>query len=160
MKFILNNLTEENAKEICSWKYEGEYAVYNYPDWNVVAAQNWAIAKEEKRCREFKAVLNESGELCGYFRMIDSGEYILVGVGLKPSICGNGLGSILMKLLKNECFRRFNNKKIVLEVRSFNKRAIKCYEKAGFTAVDSYERNTLIGSAIFIKMEFNYKSEK
>lgn len=157
MKFILNNLSEEDAKEICSWKYGGEYTVYNYPDWSVAAAQKWGITDENKRRNEFKTVIDENGELAGYFRMIDSGTYVLAGVGLEPSVCGHGHGNELMKLLKEECLKRYKGRKIVLEVRSFNKRALKCYEKAGFKAVDSYEKNTLTGPSKFIRMEYNYE---
>lgn len=36
MKF--NNYTKgiDYAKEICSWKYEGEYSIYNFSDYDVV----------------------------------------------------------------------------------------------------------------------------
>jgi ribosomal-protein-alanine N-acetyltransferase len=27
-------LTEKYAKEISTWKYDDEYSVYNYPDWD------------------------------------------------------------------------------------------------------------------------------
>ncbi len=61
-----------------------------------------------------------------------------------------------MELIKNESNRRYGNKKIVLEVRSFNERAIKCYEKAGFKIVDTYSKDTLVGYDEFVKMEFSY----
>jgi len=83
-------------------------------------------------------------------------DFVLVGLGLKPSLCGQGLGNILMELLKNECKKRYGGKKIALEVRSFNKRAIKCYERAGFEITDVYQKDTLIGSDEFIKMEYKY----
>ena len=27
--YVLGSLSEDFAKEICSWKYEGEYSIYN-----------------------------------------------------------------------------------------------------------------------------------
>ena len=42
-------LTEKYAKEISAWKYDDEYSVYNYPDWNKISAQKWAITIAEKR---------------------------------------------------------------------------------------------------------------
>ena len=59
-----------------------------------------------------------------------------------------------MELLKSECKKRYSNKRIALEVRSFNKRAIKCYEKAGFKITDVYKKDTLMGSDEFIRMEY------
>ena len=55
-----------------------------------------------------------------------------------------------MELLKNECKKRHGSKKVTLEVRSFNKRAIKCYKKASFEITDVYQKDTLIGSDEFI----------
>ena len=59
-----------------------------------------------------------------------------------------------MELLKNECKKRYGSKNIALEVRSFNKRAIKCYERAGFEITNVYQKDTLIGSGEFVKMEY------
>jgi len=157
MTFKLDNLTEDYAKQICSWKYESKYSIYNFPAWNVIAKQHWAIAIETKRQNEFRAITNELGTLCGYIRLVNNNDCILVGLGLKPSLCGQGFGNDFMEILKNECKRRYNNNnKIVLEVRSFNKRAINCYNKAGFKIVEIYNKNTLIGYDEFVKMEFSY----
>ncbi len=30
--YVLTKLSEDNAKEICSWRYEGEYSIYNFSD--------------------------------------------------------------------------------------------------------------------------------
>lgn len=150
----LENLTEDYAKQICNWKYESKYSIYNFPKWDVILSQNWGIAIESKRKNEFAAVINEPGSLCGYIRFINNNDYVLLGFGLKPSLCGQGFGDNFMELLKNECNRRYGNKKIILEVRSFNERAIKCYKKAGFKIVDLYNKDTLIGYDEFVKMEY------
>ena len=49
-----------------------------------------------------------------------------------------------------------NTKEFILFIvsRSFNKRAIKCYERSGFEITDVYQKDTLIGSDEFIKMEY------
>lgn len=60
-----------------------------------------------------------------------------------------------MNLIVTCCRDKYNNKKISLEVRFFNKRAIKCYEKAGFHVKDTYKKNTPLGCGIFLKMELN-----
>ena len=153
MDLRLEILTEDHAKQICCWKYEEIYSIYNYPDWDTLNQQRWGITIEEKRKNEFTAVIDESNNLCGYIRFIEKKDFVLVGLGLKPSLCGQGLGDMLMELLKNECKNRYDNKKIALEVRSFNKRAIKCYKKSGFEITDVYQKDTLIGSDEFVKME-------
>ena len=154
MDLRLKILTEDHARQICSWKYEGIYSIYNYPDWDTLNQQRWGITIEEKRKNEFTAVIDESNNLYGYIRFVENKDFVLVGLGLKPSSCGQGLGSILMELLKSECKKRYGNKRIALEVCSFNKRAIKCYERAGFEITDVYQKDTLMGSDEFIKMEY------
>ncbi|ATD54335.1 GNAT family N-acetyltransferase [Clostridium chauvoei] len=150
----LTNFTESHAKEICNWKYEEEYHVYNYPEWNKVCQENWAITLKEKREKEFIALIDESNNLCAYIRFQDKNDYILIGLGLKPSLCGAGLGKKLMNIVKSQSNKLYPNKKIILEVRSFNKRAIKCYERAGFKIKTIYNKNTITGYDEFVKMEF------
>lgn len=48
MNFKLEHLDENYAKQICSWKYNDEYSVYNYPEWEVISKQNWDITVEKK----------------------------------------------------------------------------------------------------------------
>lgn len=156
MKLRLAEFTEEHAREICDWKYDGEYSVYNYPKWEKVTIDKWAVAIEEKRKSEFAAVIDDCSHLCGYIRLVNKNEYILIGIGLKPSLCGRGLGNTLMELVKTQCRKLYPNKNIVLEVRSFNERAIRCYKRAGFKITDTYIKDTPIGTGEFFRMEFIY----
>lgn len=159
MGLRLDDLTESCAKEICSWKYNDEYSIYNYPEWNKIINERWGITVEVKRKSEFNAIVDERKNLCGYIRLIDKNDYVLIGIGLKPSLCGQGLGNITMEIVKQQCKNKYANKKIILEVRSFNKRAIRCYKNAGFDIVEIYKKNTPIGYGEFIKMEFNIENE-
>lgn len=156
MNLKLAILTENYARQICDWKYESKYSIYNFPKWDIIVRQNWGIAIESKRQNEFCSVISQFGDLCGYIRFINNNDYVLVGLGLNPSLGRQGLGNDLMELLKHECKRRYGNKIIVLEVRSFNKRAIRCYGRAGFKVVDTYNKNTLIGCDEFVKMVLSY----
>jgi len=153
----LVELSEPYAKEICVWKYAGEYSIYNYPAWDKVSNEKWAITIGEKRKKEFSAVVDDYNNLCGYIRLQNNNEYVLIGIGLKPSLCGQGLGDTLMELLKHQCRELYPSKKINLEVRSFNERAIKCYKKAGFKVKEIYKRNTPLGYGEFIRMEYSYR---
>lgn len=155
MKFKLVILTESYAKEICDWKYDGEYSIYNYPAWDKVSNEKWGISIEEKRKKEFFAVVDDYYNLCGYIRLQGKNEYVLIGIGLKPSLCGQGLGNTLIELLKHQCRELYPSKKVALEVRSFNERAIKCYKKAGFKMKEIYKKDTPIGCGEFIRMEFS-----
>lgn len=152
----IDKLTETQAKQICCWKYEGIYSIYNYPSWDTVVKQKWGISINAKREREFASVVDNFKNLCGYIRFIEDEDHITIGLGLKPDLCGRGLGDKFMKLIISKSRQKFGEKKIILEVREFNKRAINCYKRVGFKIVDSYTKNTLIGKDNFIKMEYKF----
>lgn len=82
----LSDLTEEQAELICGWQYEGEYSVYN-TSWETVQKQKWAIADNERRRIQFKAVLDEQKVLLGYFRLIEEENRVMIGLGLNPQDC-------------------------------------------------------------------------
>lgn len=48
MDLRLENLTEINAKEICSWESRDEYFIYNYPEWDKILNEKWGITVEKK----------------------------------------------------------------------------------------------------------------
>lgn len=65
----INEFTESNAREMCLWNYENEYAVYNCPDWETAVRQQWGMTNAEKRKNQFRSVIDESGNFIGFFRM-------------------------------------------------------------------------------------------
>lgn len=67
-KYTLVKLTEGYAKEICGWRYDGDYSVYNFSDWDVVVRNGWGLSIKDIREKEFLAVLL-NGELIAYIRM-------------------------------------------------------------------------------------------
>lgn len=152
---IIKNISEVEAKEISLWKYLGEYSVYNYPSWETMCKQNWAITIDNVRAIEYFGLYNTLNILIGNFRLHNTGEFILVSLALNPSLCGKGLGNELMNAIKNQSKIKYPDiTKIVLEVRSFNRRAIKCYQKNGFKIENIYIKDTLTGKDIFFKMVY------
>lgn len=146
-------LTEEMAKEICTWKYEGEYSVYNFSDWEEVVRNGWGLAVKEERENEFIGI-SKDDELIAFGRIhLENGVSIL-GVGLKPVLCGHGYGKDIMKVLIDESKVRYPGARIGLEVRPFNERAIRCYEAAGFEIKYKHIRSTDTGDAEFYYMEY------
>jgi len=150
--------TEDYAKEISTWKYDNAYSVYNFPNWDKIAEQKWSITIADKRKEEFKAVtieLDGKLQLCGYFRFSINNQSVMLGLGLNPRFCGRGYGKQLMSLIIHEFEQRFTDKFLELEVRAFNKRAIKCYTKAGFFKVQEYKKETPVGIDNFILMRYD-----
>lgn len=60
-----------------------------------------------------------------------------------------------MALIESES--RFPNKSIVLEVRAWNKRAIKCYQSQGFKIIEIKEIETPSGVGEFYVMKYKLK---
>ncbi|WFA08781.1 GNAT family N-acetyltransferase [Tissierella sp. Yu-01] len=152
--YILTELSEDYAKEICSWIYEGEYSIYNFSDWDTVVKNGWDLSLEKTRRLEFVTILLNKG-LVAYGRISLNEDKVYIGIGIKPSLCGKGYGKKIMKLLVEECEKRFPDKTVALEVRSFNDRAINCYKKVGFEIKQKYTRKTFDKSeAEFYYMEY------
>lgn len=154
IKYDLSVMSEEYAREICSWEYDGEYSVYNLSDWETVVRNNWDLAVKEKRESNFLSVTKDQ-ELVAYGVITNVAGTVILGIGLKPSLCGKGLGKEIMMLLIEEGNVRFPEKPIGLEVRTFNKRAIRCYESIGFKIRKRYRRDTpTVKKAEFYYMEY------
>lgn len=156
MPLETNNITlgafsESQAKEVCNWVYTGIYSVYNVLPWEVFVANHWQLADEGARKEIFHAILLD-GEFIGFGRIQEVEDRIDLGIGLNPEYCGKGLGPAVMQALVNKAMSLFPNKTIGLEVRQFNERAIKCYEKVGFKLVSKYMKETINGYVQFALM--------
>lgn len=142
-------LSLEDAKEISKWKYEKEYSIYNYLDWDSMVLSNWAITMEEKRDKEFIKIIDQDNNFIGYARLKELDNKIYLGLGMNPTYTGNGLGKIFLQTIIN--YIKLNN--VELEVRTFNERAIKCYNSVGFNIVKKIKKDTLSGIDEFYIMK-------
>lgn len=150
----LRILTEEMAREVCTWHYEGIYAVYDFADWDVVVQNCWSLADAEEREANFIGFY-VNDEMIGFGRIEFTDGKVQLGIGLHPDQCGKGYGMDCMNALVKESFCRYgHNVTIGLEVRRFNKRAIKCYEKCNFTTKSTYMKETLHGFIAYNYMEY------
>ena len=129
--FVVSNLSEAEAKNICDWKYEGEYSVYNFPTWDEIVARDWSIANENKRRGAYFSV-KLNGEFIGFFHIMNRTDHIELGVGMRPDMCGKHYGVAFMRAALQKTADEFPCLPIRLQVLPFNKRAIKCYENVGF----------------------------
>lgn len=148
--------TEELAKEITTLRYEEEYEIYNLPSWDEIINKQISLCKKEKR-ENFIGYLNEENNLIGFVNLVDEGDSVFLGIGIKPEYCGVGIGKQIIKMALDECSKRYENKAIILEVRSWNKRAIKCYESQGFKIVKIKKQETYAGFGEFFVMKYEYR---
>jgi len=132
-------MTEAAAREISSWRYDGAYCLYNFEPGE-------GTLRELLRGDYFFCP-DEEGNPAGYFCFgvsariptEDPHAYTLplsdIGLGLAPSLCGRGLGGSFLRRGLKFASERFTPAGFRLTVASFNRRALRVYEKAGFHTV-------------------------
>jgi [ribosomal protein S18]-alanine N-acetyltransferase len=126
-----------SASEICKWKYSKPYDIYNLS----------SDTKEELLNCSYFEVRNNMDELIGFYcfgkeAQVPGWNYdnkpIDIGLGLKPSLTGKGLGYEFVKEGITFAQKQFIAKYFRLTVAAFNLRAIQTYEKVGFTLTSSF----------------------
>ncbi len=156
MKLTAHKLSEEQAKEISNWKYTGDYSIYNLPSWDKMIQENYSLTDNVKRER-YIGYINEDGELVGFVNLLDEGDTVFFGIGIKPNYCSKGIGKVITKMALIESQNRFPNKPVILEVRTWNKRAVNCYKSQGFEIVEIKQQQTYIGFGEFYIMRHEWK---
>lgn len=141
--YEVTEVTDEMAREIVEWKYEGDYAVYNMPEWKECEKLDWCIVSAEKRHNKYYAV-RKAGEFLGFFHIMERDELVELGVGIKPELCGQHNGGMLMELALAKIEEKYSSIMVQLKVRPFNTRAIKCYENVGFKTICSYYEDEFV----------------
>ncbi len=156
LKLNVTCMSNEYVKQICEWHYPDEYSEYNIPNYDEIIKKEYAITNPDKKNNYLCFILPDNN-LFAYINITKRlDETVFIGIGIKPEYCGKGYGIDILKYGINEAKKRFPLSKIRLQVRSWNKRAIKCYEKSGF-------RNNGITKEIdhngieteFVNMEYN-----
>lgn len=98
--------------------------------------RSWLINNMDKKEQQFAIVLKETDKLIGNCGFVDINHLHQKGeVGLfigEEENRSKGYGTEALSLLVEYGFNYLNLKNIMLKVFSFNKRAIKSYEKIGF----------------------------
>lgn len=147
---VKTEMTALSAKEISEWCYTGDYEEFNLPNWNVMVENNHALCNEEKRKKNYNAYKDNAGECIGFTRVDELDSEVIIGIGICPNVCGQGIGQEILKMTIFECDYKYPEKSIVLQVNSWNQRAINCYRSAGFTILRTY----IYDNEEFCEMEY------
>ena len=117
MKLTAHKLSEEQAKEISNWKYTGEYSIYNLPSWDKMIKENYSLTDNVKRER-YIGYINEDGELVGFVNLLDQGDTVFFGIGIKPNYCSKGIGKVITKMALIESQNSVEHKDIKYDRRA------------------------------------------
>ena len=130
MNLTYHIITEEEAREVCSWKYPGEYSCYDLPSYEELKARN-SMFGNPLRVKNFRSYYD--GELfVGITNLVEEEKEVFLGISVHPDLCSKGYGSVMVNTAYKISHQLYPNKPLYLTVRIWNKRAIRCYEKAGF----------------------------
>jgi len=133
----VKELTQNDAVDILSWKYEAPYDYYNAiltPDAMIalLGPTYHAVKDTENKLVGFfctgKAARTEAGYSVGAY----GEDCIDIGIGLRPDLTGKGFGSVFFHFVLKYVRENQANQPVRLTVACFNKRAIHLYEKFGF----------------------------
>ena len=143
-------MAQADAEAISGWHYPEPFSFY---DWTADAGDLAELLDPALRGDSYSAVDDEAGELVGYFsfKPADKGTIVL-GLGLRPDHTGRGLGGDFLLAGLDHARSRYEPVRFSLAVATFNRRAIKVYERAGFAAVRTYMHRTNGGDWEFLEM--------
>ncbi|MBD3922098.1 GNAT family N-acetyltransferase [Paenibacillus sp. PR3] len=147
-------MSREHAQELCSWRYEPPFDLYGWSDFGRMEAEGIEFGDPDIRSQQYAAVLNEESHMIGFVQLFPLLGVTRLGLGLRPDRCGQGLGAAFALAAAEEAIRRAPQDEIDLEVLTWNQRAIRAYQKAGFHITDTYVRPTPTGEAEFHCMVF------
>ncbi len=142
--------TEIEKRLISSWKYDGDYAIYNNASYEEQLSKHSGFGNPSNNYYSFY----DGASLVGYINLIKKGTEVLLGVGVHPNMCNKGYGQEIVKVACELSKSLFPDNPVYMEVRTWNARAIRCYEKSGFHVDgEPYDKVTPIGKGLFYRMQ-------
>jgi len=159
MQFTFTPMTARDAREIMTWRYEEPYSVYNWEE------EDDPAQMLDRRSPQY-AVRDEQGELIGFFaygssayvwdsgepHLYSEGKTITIGLGMRPDLTGRGLGLAFVEAGLEFARQHFASERFRLYVLTFNERAIRVYERAGFERAGIYVQRNAAGDRDFLEM--------
>jgi ribosomal-protein-alanine N-acetyltransferase len=156
--YAFRPMNEEEARAIVAWRYEAPYDFYDMA--NDPEGLEELLGPPERRSGYFAA--RQRGELVGFvcfgpggqvpsFDYADDGS-LDIGLGLRPDLTGRGLGLEFLVAVLEFGRRHFAPTGFRLAVATFNERAIRVYERAGFRRVEVFTHHTNGGDYPFLVM--------
>ena len=141
--------TEEEKYRITAWKYDVDYAVYNSTPYAQQKQTGFGFANPKNHFYSFY----DGADLVGFINLYEEPTEVFFGIGAAPEHCGKGYGQQMTRIACSICRSLFPGKPMYLEVRTWNRRAVRCYEKAGFRiAGEPIRQTTSAGDGIFYHM--------
>ena len=143
MQLSIQPINRAFALEICGWRYESPYDIYN-----------WGSPPDKETLRyildptfAFHAIVDAEGELAGFCSFgvdgqVPGGDYSVdaldIGMGVRPDLTGRGLGTTFATSVVDFASRQYAPQQLRVTIATFNKRAQRVWEKLGFKKVSEF----------------------
>src|SRR3954468_10399058 len=142
-------MSQADAVAIGAWHYPPPYSFY---DWSADADDAALLLDAERRKGRLFSARDDNGELAGFFELRAKSDDVTIGLGLRPDLTGRGLGREFVEAGLEFTREAFAPARFLLSVAAFNERAIKVYERAGFTITRAFDHETNGGLHRFLEM--------
>ncbi|QQE81293.1 GNAT family N-acetyltransferase [Alicyclobacillus sp. SO9] len=144
-------MTRTEAESIVNWAYDEPYSLYDL--------NGSSEALEELLNQDYSTVYATDEGLVGFYCTgpaaqvpagWDEGAYggsddgrpfLDFGIGMRPGLTGQGLGTFFLGHVLKDLTAEENSLRLRLTVATFNRRAIRLYEKFGFQYVMDFSVN-------------------
>jgi len=130
----LRPITRGDAEAMLSWHYDEPYSLYN--------PANGSLETMLDPANRYYSVLDDVGDVVGFCcfgpdARVPGGHYadetlLDVGLGMRPDLTGQGHGPVFFQAILHYAEREFAPAGLRVTVASFNRRALRVYEQAGF----------------------------
>jgi RimJ/RimL family protein N-acetyltransferase len=139
------------ASEVGTWHYEPPYDFYDLASDPHDAAE----MRNPAHAAHYRAVLAKGGDLLDAFWYFNRQRDVVdVGIGLRPELTGRGLGESFLRAQLDYATSQWAPATFRLFVAAWNERAIRLYDRLGFSEVGRETRHfELVGEHEFIQME-------
>lgn len=151
LKFTFREMKENEAFEISKWHYEVPYDFYDLNN-DLEDAREFLDFTNRPENKYF-SVFNKSEELVGFYELTHSADCVEIGLGMRPDLTGKGMGLKFVEDGIDYIKDRFRPERLKLKVVSFNHRARKVYERAGFIVTGTEWITNDLGRHEFIVLE-------
>ena len=143
-------ITDEQAAAIAEWRYEFPYEWYD----TSADPRRVELFANPARRTHLRAVVDDGGELVGFFNFVPEGHEVRLGLGMRPDLTSRGLAQPFIEAGLAYARREWQPRTFRLFVAAWNERAIRLYARLDFSEVGRETRHfALVGDHEFIQME-------
>ena len=126
----VHTMTETEKQAACRWRYPTQYDLYNLPAYEKLSADCTGFCNPEKY--ENYRAFYDADTFIGYTNLYKKENFVFIGIGVSPDMCSKGYGQLILEKSSEIAGRIYAGLPMMLEVRTWNTRAIACYSKSGY----------------------------